>query len=510
MSNAWTDGYVSEIAYTHGFYRELAPNLLAHAALAGNQSAPDPAQPLTYCELGCGQGVTTNLLAACNPHIQFYANDFNPSQIAGARQLAAEAGSGNVHFLDSSFAEMVDRTDLPDFDIIVLHGVYSWISAENRQAIVRFIDRRLKVGGLVYISYNTLPGWAVLSPLRRLLVDNATGDDTPLAARIDQSVKAAEALVQANARYFQNNPGIAERLKHIAGQQRAYIAHEYFNRDLTPFYHTDLVDELSAAKLTWIAPARPLEGIDNLNFTEAQLALLASVPQRSRREGMKDYILNQQFRRDLFVKGPLPLHILQADAMWARSMFVLTVPAASLTDLKVSTPLGQLGLAADVYRPVVDHLAQGPTTAGRLHAALPQLSLAQICQALTILIAQGFAHPCVTPEQAAAIRSRTDRFNQAVMARARFSGDIGYLASPLAGTAIALDQMSQMLLSVHLAGGTADPVTMVWAHMQSCNQRFVRDGQMLMDDQDNLTELRRRYDTLLLETWPTLKALQIV
>ncbi len=510
MLNAWADGYVSEIAYTHGFYRELAPTLLAFAALAANHSSPDPARPLTYCELGCGQGITTNLLAASNPHIQFYANDFNPSHIAGARALADEAGCGNVHFLDSSFAEMADRTDLPEFDIIVLHGIYSWISPENRQAIVRFIARRLKVGGLVYISYNTLPGWAAFLPLRQLLVDNAVDTAMPLTTRIDQSLKAAEALQQANARYFLLNPGAADRLKTIVSQQRAYIAHEYFNRESTPYYHTDLVDELSAAKLTWIAPARPLEAIDSLNFTEAQLALLGGVQQRSRREGLKDFILNQQFRRDLFVKGPLPLHAPQGDAMWAQTLFILTVPATSLGELKIITPLGQLTLATDVYRPVIDRLAQGPLTAGDLHAALPQLLFAQICQALIILVAQGYAHPCIRPEQAAAIRPHTDRFNQAVMARARFSGDIGYLASPLTGTGLAMDQMTQMLLSAHLAAGTADPVASVWMHMQSCKQRFVRDGQMLMDDQDNLTELRHRYDALLKDAWPVLKALQIV
>lgn len=510
MSNVWDDGYMSEITYTHGFYRELAPNLLAFAALAAGHSAPDPTLPLTYCELGCGQGFTTNLLAACNPHIQFYANDFNPSQIAGARGLAADAGVGNVHFLESSFAEMADRTDLPEFDIIVLHGVYSWISAENRQAIVRFMARRLKVGGLVYLSYNTMPGWAAFMPLRRLLVDNATGTDGSLTKRIDQSLKAAEALAAANARYFTSNPGVPDRLKHIDGQSRAYIAHEYLNRYFSPFYHTDIVDEMSAARLTWIAPARPLEGIDNLNFTEAQLALLATIPQRSRQEGMKDYILNQQFRRDIFMKGPLPLHTVQADAIWAQSSFVLTVPASSLTELTVITPLGQLGLAADIYRSVVNCLAHGPATAGNLQAALPQLSFAQICQALIILVAQGSAHPCATLEMAASVRPQTDRFNRAVMARARFSGDLSYLASPLTGTAIAMDQMTQMLLSAHLTGGAADPVSSVWAHMKACNQRFVRDGQMLMNDSDNLTELRRRYDTLLQETWPTLRNLQIV
>ncbi|MFV3130757.1 class I SAM-dependent methyltransferase [Niveispirillum sp. KHB5.9] len=509
MSNDWSDGYVAEITYTYGFFRELAPTLLSLTALAANQVVPDPARPLTYCELGCGQGFTANLLAAANPQIQFYANDFNPSQIAGARELAAEAGTGNIHFLDSSFAEMVERTDLPDFDIIVLHGIYSWISVENRQAIVRFIARRLKVGGLVYISYNTLPGWAAMMPLRRLLVDHAAAGDGPILTRIDQSLKAAEALVQGNARYFLSNPGVGDRLKQISGQPRSYIAHEYFNRDWTPFYHADVVDELSAAKLTWIASARALEGIDSLIFSAEQLALLSGVENPTRREGMKDYILNQQFRRDLFVKGPLPLHAARAETMWLQTPFVLTAPVASLQDLRLTTPLGQLVLAKEVYLPIVDKLAQGPITGGELAAAFPDLLLAQICQALTILVSQNHAHPCVTPEQAAAARPHTDRFNRAVMARARHSGDTGYLASPLTGNAFAIDQTAQLLLSAHLERGDVDPAAAVWAHMRARNQRFIRDGQM-MDDEGNLAELRSRHDVLMTTTWHVLKQLQIV
>jgi SAM-dependent methyltransferase len=64
---------------------------------------------------------------------------------------------------DESFAEFASR-DLPEFDYIGLHGIWSWISDENRAVIVDFIRRKLKVGGVLYISYNTLPGWAPLPP----------------------------------------------------------------------------------------------------------------------------------------------------------------------------------------------------------------------------------------------------------------------------------------------------------------------------------------------------------
>lgn len=96
--------------------------------------------------------------------------DFNPSQAGFAQELAAASGAG-AQLFDQAFAEFCNRPDLPDFDFIGLHGLWSWISDENRAVIVDFIRRKLKVGGVLYISYNAQPGWAAMVPMRDLLAE---------------------------------------------------------------------------------------------------------------------------------------------------------------------------------------------------------------------------------------------------------------------------------------------------------------------------------------------------
>ena len=89
----WSAGYVTEVGYTHGYYRELVPQYLALAALARGVAAPGLGYaPLRVLELGCGQGLSANLIAAANPHLDYTAVDFNPAHIAGAQALAAAAG----------------------------------------------------------------------------------------------------------------------------------------------------------------------------------------------------------------------------------------------------------------------------------------------------------------------------------------------------------------------------------------------------------------------------------
>ena len=71
--------------------------------------------------------------------------------------MATASGAG-AQLFDQSFAEFCNRGDLPHFDFIGLHGIWSWISDENRAVIVDFVRRKLAVGGVLYVSYNTQPG----------------------------------------------------------------------------------------------------------------------------------------------------------------------------------------------------------------------------------------------------------------------------------------------------------------------------------------------------------------
>ena len=69
----------------------------------------------------------------------------------------AEASGAPVHLLDLSFEELAERDNLPQFQVIVAHGIWSWISEASRAAILRFVGKHLAPGGLVYLSYKGVP-----------------------------------------------------------------------------------------------------------------------------------------------------------------------------------------------------------------------------------------------------------------------------------------------------------------------------------------------------------------
>ncbi|OYX82800.1 MAG: methylase, partial [Azorhizobium sp. 35-67-5] len=255
---SWASGYVSDIEYLPGLYVEQAPGHMVLACLINGMAPPDLSGAFTYCELGCGQGVTANVVAASNPSARVVAVDFNPAHIARARASAKAAGLTNVEFLELSFEEMLDpqKATLPDFDVVTLHGVWSWISPEHRDAITAFLARRVKPGGLVSVSYNSMPGWTAMLPLQRLLIEHAALSHGRSDTQILQSLDFAEKLLGAGSGVL-GSATLFEQLRHgsakHAGDDRSvYLAHEYLNANWKPLYHMDTARQLAQAKLNYV------------------------------------------------------------------------------------------------------------------------------------------------------------------------------------------------------------------------------------------------------------------
>ncbi|HEY5105801.1 MAG TPA: class I SAM-dependent methyltransferase [Caulobacteraceae bacterium] len=491
----WTSGYVSEIDYTHGYYRELAPGLIDFALLLSGYEPPSRAS-MRYLELGYGQGLSANIHAAAVPG-EFWGADFNPAHAANAQALAERAQSKAL-FFDDSFADLNAREDMPAFDYLVLHGVWSWVSEDNRRAIVDIIRRRLKVGGAVYMSYNTLPGWAGAMPLRHMMTlhaETAGSDAQGVVGRIDGSIAFGAKLAEVGARYFAANSTAKARLDAIAGQNRNYVAHEYFNRDWAPMYFSDAHDWLSEAKLNYACAAGAMEQMDGFNLTPPQRELINTYPPGVLRETVRDYLLNQQFRRDLYTRGARRLSPLERVERLHEVRVALTVPAEQIR-YEVEAQLGKVTLKKDVYEPIVEALAADHSAPKRLSeiadspklAALPPGAL---IEGLAVLIGSGRAHPAQSDEEIEQVAPNCASLNGFLIERARIAGDVTWLASPVIGAGVAVGRFEQMFLGARAKGlkTPADWAKNAWDTLAKQNQSIIKNGEMLKTPEANLEEL---------------------
>ena len=508
----WTSGYVADIGYTFGYYQELNP---LRARLAFLNAGLVPPENGSHCELGYGQGMSANIHAAASGST-WYGSDFNPAQAVFAQSVAVVSGA-NAHLTDEAFGDFCTRTDLPEFDSIGLHGIWSWINDENRAVIVDFIRHKLKVGGVLYISYNTQPGWAAMVPMRDLLTEHSEVMGVAgqgIVKRIDGALEFADKLLATNPNYLKVNPVVTERIKGMKAHNRNYLAHEYFNRDWLPMPFSKMAQWLAPAKVDFACNADYLGHIDQVNLTADQQALLKEIPDAMFQQTVRDFMVNQQFRKDYWVKGARRLSLLeQAEALRAQKV-ILAVHRADVS-LKVTGAIGEATMQEAVYNPILEVLADHkPKTLGQLEQALEgqSIAFAQLVQAVMILAASGTLQAVQDEALTPKAKKHTDKLNTVLMDKARSSADIPNLASPVTGGGVMIGRFQQLFMMAIGQGKkkSEDWAAFTWQILAVQGQKIVKEGKTLETAEENLAELTAQAHDFATKQLPIMKALQVI
>lgn len=507
----WTEGYRADIDYTYGYYGELNPLRTSLQFLAAGLAPPARG---TACELGFGQGISVNIHAAASP-TQWHATDFNPSQAGFAQELATATGA-KAHLYDEAFEQFCSRSDLPQFDFIGVHGIWSWISDHNRKVMVEFLRNKLRVGGVLYMSYNTQPGWAPMVPMRRLLTEHAEimgAEGRGIGSRIEAAIEFAEKLLELNPHFHRANPGVAERLKKIKTQSRNYLAHEYFNRDWQPMAFSEMAEWLSPAKLGFACPAHYTDLVDAINLTKEWQAFLKEIPEPMFRETVRDFLINQQFRRDYWVKGPRRLSSLEQLEQLRALKVVLTVRREDI-NFKAKGALGEASLNEAIYAPIADAVGDGKVhTLGEIEKSLKAkgIAAAQIVESVVVMAGKGDLTLAQEKQEIAAAKPKCDAFNRFVMIRSRAGNQIQFLASPVTGGGVPADRFQQLFLFAKRNGGRTpeDWAKATWDILAMQNQRLAKEGKAIETAEANLSELIAQAKEFAAKRLPVLQALLV-
>ena len=350
-------GYVTDVSYVRTFTRELAPAWLDHVALVAGFAPPARDCGFSWCDLGCGLGLTATILAATHPSGRFCGIDAMPAHIDEAQRFAAECAIENVEFQAADFATATE-SNFGGFDYIVSHGVYSWVDEASQAALRRFIERQLKPGGLAYVSYYAVPGRAADLPFQRLV--RAIGRTLP-----GDSAKACAAAIEIVNRFTRlkapalaASPMAVEVNEHPENYDVANLAHEYMAADWNPLCVTDVRAAMAAIGLEPVGSATLIENYDSLVLGEAEREALATIGDDNARELARDFLIDQFFRRDVFVREGRRLDKEERQDRLLASAFMLTRPA-SMIEYAATTPTGRLEYDNTAARSVVAALVSG-------------------------------------------------------------------------------------------------------------------------------------------------------
>ena len=512
--SGWSHGYNVSTGYTFGFYRELAPDWLDLALAMRGLETPrsDGSQPFRYLELGSGQGFGLCLLAAANPEGEFLGIDFSPEHTAHARALAADMGLANIRFVEGDFAVLGQSwpQDYGEFDYAVMHGIYSWVPEPVRQALVAILTSAVRSGGAVYVSYNALPGWTSTLPFQHLLRSLEVREGLSGMKAIEAGRDLFGKLEQAGSGVTKALPALKARIEATHKQPAAYLVQEYLHENWHPMWCSKVMGELAQAKLDLAATANLAENLMPSVLPREFQQLLAGHDDPRLREDLTDCLINQTFRRDIFVRGPRRRFPAAADWQTTFHLWRLNTAEPPAAELPIATAFGSVKLAAKAVAALLDalgdkpvsiaELASGPAFSGKRHALQQDLLL--LAHAGWIGVGRRADR---SPEQAT-------RCNTAVARLAGVGGPYRHLAAARLGSAVGAGDSDLLLLDGYLEdpaafGGKAE--ASLKTRLDRLGRKVAKDGVALSGDEE-AEHIKRLAATFTERTLPLWRELGVV
>jgi SAM-dependent methyltransferase len=288
-----------QIRYTTYPRQDMHPDRLsAVGRLFGMNPAPAPVDRCRVLEIGCGDGTHLIGMAYHLPESRFVGVDLAPERIRAAERTAECLGLTNVTFEARSLADIDAAAG--EFDFVLAHGLYSWIPAELREALVRVCGERLAPNGIAFISYNASPGCYLRQMMRDMMLYH-----TRQAQGADEKITQARWLVE----WLRDSHLVAAPLGETLAKEAAYLlekpADALYHDDLgewnDPVYFRYFISHAAAHGLQFLGEAEISEMFDPLGrLKPIQGGVLEC-------EQYHDFVTLRRFRRTLLCRQDVTL-----------------------------------------------------------------------------------------------------------------------------------------------------------------------------------------------------------
>lgn len=327
-------GYLSQ-----PFPYASAPFLESYARLLG--LSPAPASKARILEIGSSYGGNLISQALFYPQATFTGIEIAPTQVSVGKTYIDQLGITNLDLLEGDVNESHDH--LGTYDYIIAHGFYSWVDEDTKDNFLRLCKEHLAENGILYMSYNTYPGWHKMDSVRALLeFANKDIDTLNHREKVRHGKTVASKLGALMLEYDtvkNQQTSFLQSLRQTLQKQDCYVGHDHLEPVNTPVYFHQCMDHMAEHGFTYLCDCDL-----NLSFPtvydetlRTQLQVLAPHDPLAREQYI-DFMLNTAFRKSLFThKGATPKRITETsvtDADFQHSLeqflFTLRIPSEHL------------------------------------------------------------------------------------------------------------------------------------------------------------------------------------
>ena len=277
--------------------------LEAYGTLVGLK--PPTAKTARVLELGATYGGNIISQAVHNPEATFIGIELSQDQVEKGNKIISHAKLDNVSLLQGDILNFDES--LGNFDYIIAHGFYSWISDEMKDKLLDIISHHLADNGIAYVSYNTYPGWHTMEEVRQLMLfanrgyDELTHKEKVLRGKTVGSLVGAQILNYDNLK--ERNSKFLGALRSVMQKDDYYVGHDHLEPHNDPCYFYQFNDHLKAHNLSYVCDADlTLSMVRTYDESIADKLEKLAPNSQADQEQYLDFMLDTTFRKSIICK----------------------------------------------------------------------------------------------------------------------------------------------------------------------------------------------------------------
>ena len=278
-------------------------HLEAYGTLVGLK--PPTAKTARVLELGATYGGNIISQAVHNPEATFIGIELSQDQVEKGNKIISDAKLDNVSLLQGDILNFDES--LGNFDYIIAHGFYSWISDEMKDKLLDIISHHLADNGIAYVSYNTYPGWHTMEEVRQLMLfanrgyDELTHKEKVLRGKTVGSLVGAQILNYDNLK--ERNSKFLGALRSVMQKDDYYVGHDHLEPHNDPCYFYQFNDHLKAHNLSYVCDADlTLSMVRTYDESIADKLEKLAPNSQADQEQYLDFMLDTTFRKSIICK----------------------------------------------------------------------------------------------------------------------------------------------------------------------------------------------------------------
>jgi ubiquinone/menaquinone biosynthesis C-methylase UbiE len=374
-SNAALASLYDETPYEALPHPASHPARLATVATFFGHAAPN-VETCSALEVGCNDGSNLIPMAVSLPAARFVGCDLSPRALDVGRRTIAELGLANITLVEGNLAELARAHG--QFDFIVAHGVYSWVPPDVRDALFALAARRLTRDGILYVSFNVLPGCRVRQAAWDALHHHVDRIENP-RARFDAARELARLIADGATATKESDQALRAEFRAIAQHTDSELAHDDLAVPNEPVLFQTFVQHAAGHGLRYVADAE-LQTMAATGISAEAKEWLSTLGALDREQYL-DFLRLRRFRQSLLVRADAPTATTERSqslrAMHVSASVALTGSAAHGAIHKVARTLDPAAGGGGAVRKLLDTLVANQPAAYEIASLADRFQLAR-------------------------------------------------------------------------------------------------------------------------------------